>query len=87
MREPTWFAECMRISRIVPNLTVVDMDRAVTEHRAALGMTVLMDHGWVVTLGDDAGHQLSLVTRDASASVNADVSVFVDDVHVGTHTS
>jgi len=39
-----------------------------------------MDHGWIVTLGDDRGHQLSLLTRDASAPVNPDVSVFVDDV-------
>lgn len=44
-------------------------------------MDVLMDHGWIVTLGDDAGHQLSLLTRDASAATNPDVSVFVDDVH------
>jgi hypothetical protein len=29
-----------------------------------------------VTLGDDAGHQLRLVTRDASAPTNPDVSVF-----------
>jgi len=40
---------------------------------------VLMDHGWIVTLGDDEGHQLSLITRDATASVAPDVSVFVDD--------
>lgn len=71
----------MRINRVVPNLTVVDLEQAVAEHRAVLGMTVLMDHGWIVTLGDDAGHQLSLVTRDASAPMNSDVSVFVDDVH------
>ena len=32
-------------------------------------------------LGDDAGHQLSLITHDASALVNPDVPVFVDDVH------
>lgn len=52
----------------------------MTEHSTALGLRVLMDHGWIVTLGDDDGHQLSLMTRDASATVNPDVSVFVDDV-------
>ena len=58
-REKSWFAECMHITRVVPHLTVFDIEQAVAEHRAALGMTVLMNHGWIVTLGDDAGHELS----------------------------
>ncbi|WZO48157.1 bleomycin resistance protein [Microbacterium sp. LWH11-1.2] len=33
-----------------------------------------------MTLADDAGRQLSVMTHDASAAVNPDVSVFVDDV-------
>lgn len=70
----------MRIDRVVPNFTVDDLRQAVEEHRAVLGMQVLMDHGWIVTLGDDAGHQLSIMTQDASAPVNPDVSIFVDDV-------
>jgi len=70
----------MRIERVVPNLTVADLAGAVAEHRSALGLDVLMDHGWIVTLGDDEGHQLSLMTRDATASANPAVSVFVDDV-------
>ncbi|MFE7197892.1 VOC family protein [Microbacterium oxydans] len=70
----------MRVDRVVPNLTVTDLRQAVAEHSTALGLSVLMDHGWIVTLGDDEGHQLSLITRDASASVNPDLSVFVDDV-------
>jgi predicted enzyme related to lactoylglutathione lyase len=70
----------MRVDRVVPNLTVTDLRRAVTEHSTTLGLRVLMDHGWIVTLGDDEGHQLSLITQDASATVNPDASVFVDDV-------
>lgn len=70
----------MKIERVVPNLTVPDVADAVAAHSAVLGMRVLMDHGWIVTLGDDEGHQLSVMTRDASARVNPDVSVFVDDV-------
>jgi len=69
------------VDRVVPNLTVADLDQAVAEHGAVLGMRVVMDHGWIVTLSDDAGHQLSLMTQDATASTNPDVSVFVDDVH------
>lgn len=70
----------MRVERIVPNLTVTDLPRAVAEHRASLGLDVLMDLGWIVTLGDDAGHQLSLMTADVSAGTHPAVSVFVDDV-------
>lgn len=71
----------MRVDRVVPNLTVSDIGQAVAEHSAVLGLLVLMDHGWIVTLGDDDGHQLSVMTQDASAPVNPDVSIFVDDVH------
>lgn len=39
-----------------------------------------MSHGWIVTLADDAGRQLSLLTTDATGPVNPDVSVLVDDV-------
>lgn len=74
-------SEDMQIERVVPNLTVTDLDAAVATHAQVLGMSVVMNHGWIVTLADSAGHQLSLITRDATASVNPDVSVFVDDVH------
>lgn len=71
----------MRIDRVVPNLTVTNLAQAAHEHIAVLGMDPVMDHGWIVTLADDAGHQLSLMSQDASAAVNPDVSVFVDDVY------
>ncbi|CAM3691125.1 VOC family protein [Isoptericola cucumis] len=64
----------------MPILRVPDVRQAVREHREVLGLEVVMDHGWIVTLADDDGHQLSLMSRDASAAVNPDVSVFVDDV-------
>ncbi|HIW92580.1 MAG TPA: glyoxalase [Candidatus Corynebacterium avicola] len=70
----------MSIGRIVPNHTVSDraaLERAVEQHRSVLPMEVLMDHGWIVTLGDDRGHQVSIMTTDASAPVNPDVSCFL----------
>lgn len=70
----------MHVERVVPILTVDDLALAVREHRVVLGLEVVMDHGWIVTLADGDRHQLSLMTRDASAPVNPDVSVFVDDV-------
>lgn len=70
----------MRVNRVVPNLTVTDLRHAVQEHADVLGLRPVMDHGWIVTLADDAGHQLSLMTRDETGPENPDVSVFVDDV-------
>ena len=57
----------MKIERVVPNLTVTDLPRAVAEHRDALEFDVLMDLGWIVTLGDNRGHQLSLLTTERAA--------------------
>src|SRR5699024_2064200 len=53
---------------------------AVGEHTGVLGMRVVMDTEWIVFLADDAGRQIGLITTDATAPVNPDVSVFVDDV-------
>lgn len=64
----------------MPILTVTDLAEAVHLHMRIFAMRVVMDHGWIVTLADDHGHQLSFMTRDATAPVNPDVSVFVDDV-------
>lgn len=71
----------MIIERIVPDLTVTDLSEAVRQHTEILGLQVVMDLGWIAILSDDAGHQLILMTTDASAAMNPDVSVFVDDVH------
>ena len=70
----------MNIERIVPDLTVADLRRSVEEHVAVLGLELVMDHGWIVTLADSRGRQLSLITEDATARENPDVSVFVHDV-------
>lgn len=75
----------MKVDRIVPNLVVDDLAVAVREHTAVLGLRIVMDHGWIITLADNDGHQLSLMTRDASASVNPDISVFVDDIERAHH--
>lgn len=71
----------MAVERIVPILTVGDLPASVAKYTQLLEMTVVMDHGWIVTLADDAGRQLSLMTQDATAPVTPDVSIFVDDVH------
>lgn len=70
----------MKIERIAPILTVDDLATAIAEHTGVLGMRVVMNMGWVAFLADDAGRQIGLMTDDATASVNPDVSVFVDDI-------
>ncbi len=65
----------------MPNLTVTDLAQAVQEHRAATGLDVLMEHGWIVTLGDEDGaNQISIKTKHLTGPVNPAVSIFVDDV-------
>lgn len=71
----------MQIDRIVPNLTVTNVAAAAQEHIRVLGLKILMDHGWIVTLGNSAGTlQLSIMDADLTGPVNPVVSVFVDDV-------
>ncbi|AHC27285.1 MULTISPECIES: VOC family protein [Mycobacteriaceae] len=71
----------MTVGRVVPILTVPDVDAARAAYIATLGLTEVMNHGWIVTLADaDHRHQLSLMTRDQTAPVNPTVSVEVDDV-------
>ncbi len=74
----------MTVRRVVPILTVTDLDRTRDAYVAILGLTEVMNHGWIVTLaGPDDGterHQISLMTIDLTAPVNPDVSVEVDDV-------
>lgn len=71
----------MTVSRVVPIVTVTDLDAAREAYVATLGLREVMNHGWIVTLADDdLRHQVSLMTRDATATVNPNVSIEVDDV-------
>ena len=76
----TWSGQYMKITRIAPILTVDDVTTAIEEHTAVLGLRTVMDLGWIAFLADDDNRQIGLMTTDATAAVNPDVSVFVDDV-------
>ncbi|HEY3683261.1 MAG TPA: VOC family protein [Streptosporangiaceae bacterium] len=71
----------MDIRRIVPDLHTSDPERARAFY-AGLGLAPVMDHGWVVALAPPGATspQLMLMTRDASAAVDPDVSIEVSDV-------
>ncbi len=71
----------MTVRRVVPVLTVQELDAAAVAYTRTLGLREVMNHGWIVTLADDEHrHQVSLMTKDATAPVNPSVSVEVDDV-------
>ncbi|PXX06898.1 VOC family protein [Mycolicibacterium moriokaense] len=71
----------MTVRRVVPVLTVPDPEASRDAYVRVLGLREVMNHGWIVTLADDNHHhQVSLMSKDATASVNPSVSVEVDDV-------
>ncbi|WP_299445039.1 VOC family protein [uncultured Phycicoccus sp.] len=70
----------MDLIRAVPILTVTDVDAAVQEYRELLGLEVLMNLGWVATLGTSGAAQFSVMDVDRSAPCNPQMSVEVPDV-------
>ena len=71
----------MTVRRVMPILTVADLEASRDAYVAVLGLHEAMNHGWIVTLADDElRHQVSLMTKDATAPVNPNVSIEVDDV-------
>lgn len=71
----------MTVARVVPIITVTDLDAARDAYVQTLGLSEVMNHGWIVTLADEHNrNQLSLLTKDAAAEVNPVVSIEVDDV-------
>ena len=72
----------MAVTRIVPDLTCSSLAATTAFYVDVLGLEVVMDHGWIVTLSDPARPevQLSLMTHDATAPVVPVASVEVDDV-------
>jgi len=72
----------MELLRAVPILTVTDVDAAVQEYATLLGLDVLMNLGWVATLGTSGSAQFSVMDTDKSAPCNPQMSVEVPDVDV-----
>ena len=62
----------MTVRRVMPILTVSDVDAAREAYVRIFGLRAVMNHGWIVTLADDElRHQVSLMTKDATAPENA----------------
>jgi len=72
----------MEIRRIVPDLTLGDRDASRRFYEDVVGLALSMDLGWVVTFSSPTNEtaQLTLMSKDATAPVNPDVSIEVADV-------
>jgi catechol 2,3-dioxygenase-like lactoylglutathione lyase family enzyme len=72
----------MAVVRIVPDLKSDSLTDAMAFYTQILGLRVVMDHGWIVTLADPQRPevQLSIMTHDATAPVVPTASVHVEDV-------
>lgn len=71
----------MSVKRVVPDFRTAD-PAAVRDFYALVGLVEVMNHGWVMTLASETNPtaQLTVTTGDASAPVDADVSIEVADV-------
>ncbi len=72
----------MAVRRIITNIGVERIDAARTFYGDILGMTVVTDHGWIVTFAADASApaQISIATEGGSGTPVPDLSIEVDDL-------
>lgn len=72
----------MAVNRVVPNIAAEQMEAAKTFYGDLLGMTVAMDHGWIITLvgSGKATPQISFATEGGSGTPVPDFSIEVDDL-------
>jgi catechol 2,3-dioxygenase-like lactoylglutathione lyase family enzyme len=72
----------MGVRRIVPDIHADDPGASRAFYVDVLGLEVAMDLGWVVTFAAPGNPtaQITVMQADASASLQPDVSIEVDDV-------
>lgn len=72
----------MKVTRIVANTDTQDMAAAKSFYQEALGLDLLMDHGWITTYGsrDHMNVQISFASQGGSDTPTPDLSIEVDDV-------
>lgn len=73
----------MAVKRIVPNIAAVRPEDARAFYAGLLGLEVVMDQGWIVTLtasGARAAPQLSFACEGGSGTPVPDISIEVDNL-------
>jgi catechol 2,3-dioxygenase-like lactoylglutathione lyase family enzyme len=74
----------MTVLRIIPNLRTDDPPQALVFYRDLLGLDVVMDHGWILTLASNTQTvpQISIASEGGSGTDVPDLSIEVDDVEL-----
>jgi catechol 2,3-dioxygenase-like lactoylglutathione lyase family enzyme len=72
----------VRVRRIIANIAAGDITAAGRFYQDVLDLEVLMDHGWIATLGSQQHMtvQISVATEGGSGTPIPDLSIEVDDV-------
>ena len=72
----------MTVKRIVSNVQTSDPSAALRFYRDILGLAVVMDHGWIVTLAGGATQtpQISFASEGGAGTDVPDLSIEVDDL-------
>ena len=72
----------MHVTRIVANFPVSAPGLARKFYEDVLGLSLVMDHGWIMTYGSQAemSVQVSFATQGGSNTAVPDLSIEVDDV-------
>ncbi|QYG07222.1 VOC family protein [Janthinobacterium sp. PAMC25594] len=72
----------MQVKRIVANVSASDPGLARRFYEEVLGLSLLMDHGWIMTYGaqTEMSVQVSFATQGGSNTAVPDLSIEVDDV-------
>lgn len=72
----------MKVRRIVANIDSRDLDAAEAFYHGFLGLSMLMDHDWIKTFGNDVqmSVQVSVASKGGSGTQVPDLSIEVDDV-------
>ncbi len=72
----------MAVLRIIANLPAADPRKARDFYQGLLGLEVVMDHGWILTLAGPGQQtpQLSIASEGGSGTPVPDLSIEVDDL-------
>ena len=72
----------MAIQRVVPDFTSADPAASAGFYSDVLGFELAMDMGWIATFVSPSHPtaQVTVMSKDATAPVNPDASIEVDDV-------
>jgi len=72
----------MGVKRVVPDITSQLMPESKTFYRDVFGFEIGMDLGWIVGFVSPSERlaQIQVISRDATAAVNPEISIQVDDL-------